>query len=240
MSERVLRADGLVKTYPSGGRKIEVLRGLDLDVAAGEAVAVVGESGVGKSTLLHVLGGLDRPDAGRVVFRERDVYAGGADSLAAHRNRHVGFVFQFHHLLPEFTAVENVAMPFRIGRRLGAAGDRPRRLLERLGLGERLEHYPSQLSGGEQQRVAMARAVANRPDVVLADEPTGNLDPHTGERVFGMLRELQAAEGFAVVLATHSARLAQGCERILRLEDGVLRPMEPAEVRAYFDGTTRA
>jgi len=233
MSDAVLTARAVDKAYVNGPRRLEVLTGLSIEVAAGEAVAVVGDSGVGKSTLLHVLGGLDRPDGGSVRFRDRDVYAGGADSLARFRNRHVGFVFQFHHLLPEFSALENVAMPFRVGRR-PVDSARVRRLLDRLGLGERVDHHPGQLSGGEQQRVAIARAVAAAPAVVLADEPTGNLDPGTGERVFQLLRSLQADEGFALILATHSARLARGCDRVLRLTGGALGPLDESAARDYF------
>ncbi len=236
MSEQVLEARGIFKAYRGGGRSVEVLRGLDLAVETGCAVAVVGDSGVGKSTLLHILGGLDRPDAGALRFRGADVFAGDARSLAVHRSRHVGFVFQMHHLLPEFTALENVTMPFRIARARGDFEDVARAILHRLGLGDRLHHRPSELSGGEQQRVAMARAVAPEPAVVLADEPTGNLDPATGASVFALLRELQAERGFALVVATHSERLARGCDRLLRLEEGRLRALDDAEARDYFDG----
>jgi lipoprotein-releasing system ATP-binding protein len=159
----------------------------------------------------------------------------GTRALAAFRNRSVGFVFQFHHLLPEFTARENVEMPFRVGRRAAEAGDRARHLLTRLGLGDRLDHLPGQLSGGEQQRVAIARSLVSEPAVVLADEPTGNLDPRTGREVFGVLRELQDELGFTLVLATHSGRLARGCDRILRLEGGRLRALGDRETREYFD-----
>jgi lipoprotein-releasing system ATP-binding protein len=234
MSEPLLRAEGLCKAYRSGPRTIEVLRGLDLEVDEGEAVAIVGDSGVGKSTLLHLLGGLDRPDDGRLTFRGAEVFAGDGDQLAEYRNRNVGLIFQFHHLLPEFTALENVEMPFRIGRR-GAARALARELLVRLGLEERLSHRPGALSGGEHQRVAVARALVTRPALVLADEPTGNLDPATGRRVFELLRELQQDRSFALVLASHSERLAQGCDRILRLEEGRLAPLGEAEARAYFN-----
>jgi len=236
MSEPLLSARGIHKSYRSGPRAVEVLRELDLDVAAGEAVAVVGDSGVGKSTLLHILGGLDRPDAGDVRFEGLDLFSGDARALADYRNRNVGFVFQFHHLLPEFTALENVEMPFRIGRRGAGKGDRALRILDRLGLRDRLDHRPSELSGGEQQRVAIARALAASPALVLADEPTGNLDPGTGRKVFALLRELQRERSFALVLASHSERLAAGCDRILRLENGRLRPLDEAGRREYFDG----
>jgi lipoprotein-releasing system ATP-binding protein len=236
MSETPLvRARGIAKAYDGAGRRVEVLRRLDLDLAETEAVAVVGASGVGKSTLLHVLGGLDPPDAGEFEFRGAPVYRGGANAIADHRNRNVGFVFQFHHLLPEFTALENVEMPFRVGRRDRGARARAEDLLARLGVAHRATHYPAQLSGGEQQRVAIARAVALAPALVLADEPTGNLDPRTGQRVFETLRDLQAAEGFTLVLATHSARLARGCDRVLRLDDGALRALAETEQREYFE-----
>jgi lipoprotein-releasing system ATP-binding protein len=211
------------------------LKDLDLEVLAGESVAVVGDSGVGKSTLLHILGGLDRPNAGNLLFRGRPIYDGGASDLASYRNRNIGFVFQFHHLLPEFTALENVEMPFRIGR-IGQPGrQRALEILQLLGLGQRLSHYPSALSGGEQQRVAIARAVAPGPSVVLADEPTGNLDPNTGSAVFRHIGELQSREGFSLILATHSGRLARGCDRILRLEEGSLRSLDEVETGEYFD-----
>jgi len=235
MSEPLLQVRALWKSFRSGTRTIEVLRGLDLEVPAGEAVAVVGDSGVGKSTLLQILGGLDRPDRGEVRFRGRDSYALSARELAEHRNREVGFIFQFHHLLPELTAIENVAMPFLIGRRREGVREEPRRILERLGLGERLTHHPGALSGGEQQRVAIARALAVRPSLVLADEPTGNLDPATGMEVFRLLRELQHERPFALVLASHSERLARGCDRLLRLADGRLREMQERETQEYFD-----
>ena len=237
MSDAALvQATGLYKTYVTAAGRIEVLRGLDLEIARGEALAVVGDSGVGKSTLLHLLGGLDRPDAGTVRFGEFDVFTADPRRLAAYRNASVGFVFQFHHLLPEFTALENVMMPWRIGRRDGDGEGRARELLERLGLGPRLTHRPAELSGGEQQRVAIARALAGGAGLVLADEPTGNLDPRTGARVFALLRELQNERYFSLVLATHSERLAGSCDRVLRLVDGRLRELQQAEARSFFDG----
>jgi len=239
MSERLLRADGLWKSYASGSRSLQVLRGLELEVEAGEAVAIVGDSGVGKSTLLHLLAGLDRPDRGSVRFRDEELFAGEPADLATYRNRSVGLVFQFHHLLPEFTALENVEMPFRIGRREREAWKPARSILERLGLGDRLHHHPAELYGGEQQRVAIARAVAPGPSLLLADEPTGNLDPGTGASVFSLLRELQRERGFALVLATHSERLARGCDRRLRLQDGRLQPLDAASMKEYFDGAVR-
>ena len=235
MNDALLRAEGLAKAYRSGPRPIEVLCGLDLAIAEGEAVAVVGVSGVGKSTLLHVLGGLDRPDAGRLHFHDQDVFARDVRELARYRNRHVGFIFQFHHLLPEFSALENVTLPFRIARHRDGFEDAARGLLERLGLADRLHHRPGELSGGEQQRVAIARALAMRPEIVLADEPTGNLDPATGGRVFLLLRELQQERAFSLVLATHSERLAASCDRVLRLVAGQLVPLDESQRRAYFE-----
>jgi len=236
MSEPVLAALGIVKRYRSGERILEVLRGLDIEVAAGEAVAIVGDSGVGKSTLLHILGGLDVPDAGSVAFLGRETVTPRGGDLAEYRNRHVGFIFQFHHLLPEFTALENVEMPFWIGRRPGRSSGPATEMLMRLGLADRLTHRPGSLSGGEQQRVAIARAVAPGPAMVLADEPTGNLDPGTGASVFGLLRDLQRERGFALVVATHSGRVAHGCDRMLRLTEGRLRPMADGEAARYFGG----
>lgn len=236
MSETILRAEGVSKSYGNGPGRIEVLDGLDLEVVRGEALAVIGDSGIGKSTLLHLLGGLDRPDEGRVLFGDFDVFGADTRSLATYRNRSVGFVFQAHHLLPEFTALENVAMPFRIGRRKNDFVREAREILERLGLADRLEHRPSELSGGEQQRVAIARALAAGPDLVLADEPTGNLDPGTGRKVFSLLRELQEERSFSLILASHNERLAASCDRILRLDEGRLRELEQSETRLFFDG----
>jgi len=238
MSEPILRAEGLWKSYGREPQRIEVLRGLGLEIARGETVAVVGDSGVGKSTLLHVLGGLDRPEAGRLQHRGRDVLGLDARARALFRNRVVGFVFQFHHLLPEFTALENVAMPLRVGRVPDPL--RPaREILVRLGLEARLAHRPSALSGGEQQRVAIARALVGGPEILLADEPTGNLDPASGRRVFEVLRELQVERSFSLVLATHNERLAGGCDRILRLEDGCLSVLEGRARAWFFEGSGR-
>lgn len=236
MNEPLLRASGVCKSFRSGSGRLDVLRGIDLQIVEGEAIAIVGDSGVGKSTLLHILGGLDRPDTGTVSFRGRDVHAGTVQQRAEYRNRHVGFVFQLHHLLPEFTALENVEMPFRIGRRTDDFRTQARRVLERMGLQNRLFHYPGTLSGGEQQRVAIARAIAMGPGLVLADEPTGNLDPATGLEVFRLLREMQDQWSFALVLATHNERLARGCDSLARLEDGQLHSLDERQTRAYFDG----
>jgi len=236
MSETVLGAFGLCKSYGREPQRIEVLRGLDLTIAAGETVAVVGDSGVGKSTLLHVLGGLDRPESGRLVHRGRDVLGLDGRARAEFRNRVVGFVFQFHHLLPEFTALENVAMPLRVGRSTTDVEAAAHEILGRLGLESRLTHRPAALSGGEQQRVAIARALIGRPEILLADEPTGNLDPASGRRVFALLRELQVERSFSLVLATHNERLASGCDRVLRLEDGRLGVLEGRARNWFFAG----
>ncbi|MQA31934.1 MAG: ATP-binding cassette domain-containing protein [Luteitalea sp.] len=220
-----LEARGIVKTYRVGATPLTVLRDLELEVASGEMVAIVGASGVGKSTLLHVLGGLDRADAGSVSVAATNLTGLPDAAVVAFRNRHVGFVFQFHHLLPEFTALENVEMPMRIAR-IGPAESRPRatELLERVGLAERLGHRPGMLSGGEQQRVAVARALVMRPSMLLADEPTGNLDEHTAESLHALLAEMHRADGLTSVIATHNPRLAAACDRILRLEEGRLVP----------------
>ena len=225
MSEPYLAVRGLHKSYPVAGQRLHVLRALDIEVARGEMVAIVGASGVGKSTLLHVLGGLDCPDQGDVRLGDADLAHISDDALVAFRNRHVGFVFQFHHLLPEFSALENVEMPLRIAR-MAAAEARPRAeaLLTRVGLAERLGHRPGMLSGGEQQRVAVARALVQHPAVLLADEPTGDLDEATADALHGLLREMHAEFGLTAIIATHNPRLAQQCDRILRLEGGRLTP----------------
>jgi lipoprotein-releasing system ATP-binding protein len=187
-------------------------------------VAIVGASGVGKSTLLHVLGGLDAVDGGSVRIGDADLAAMTPDALTAFRNRHVGFVFQFHHLLPEFTALENAGMPMRIARRPPRERDeRARGLLERVGLRERLAHKPGMMSGGEQQRVAIARALAMEPSLLLADEPTGDLDEKTAQTLHDLLREMHRERGLTSIIATHNPRLAAACDRVLRLEDGQLR-----------------
>jgi lipoprotein-releasing system ATP-binding protein len=220
----VLEARGLTRTYRGGdGGTIEVLRGVDLTVAAAEFVAIVGASGAGKSTLLHLLGALDRPTAG-VVRLEGVSYEGlPVGQLAGLRNRRIGFVFQFHHLLRDFTALENVMMPLLIaGEPETEAAGRAEDLLRSLGLGDRLSHLPAQLSGGEQQRAAVARALALRPAVILADEPSGNLDPLNADRLHEVLGSLRDGFGTALVVATHNRSLAQRADRILRLETGVL------------------
>jgi len=220
-----VRAAGLTKTYQDGVRRVEVLRGVDLAVEPGEMVAIVGPSGSGKSTLLHLLGTLDRPDAGTVEIGGRSLAGLSGTALAAFRNRQIGFVFQFHQLLPDFTALENVMVPGRIaGIEPRQVGEGARRLLSEVGLAERLDHFPNQLSGGERQRVALCRALALEPPLLLADEPTGNLDPESGDQVFRLLLELQARHGTTGVLVTHNPEIAARCTRTLRLEGGVLHP----------------
>jgi len=225
MSEGVaLEAVNLDRHFDDGQRKISVLHDLSLRVDKGQSVAVVGESGVGKSTLLHLLGALDRPDAGNVFLEGRDLYALPPAELARTRNRCIGFVFQFHYLLGDFDAEENVMMPLLLaGVGRAQARSRARDVLVRVGLAERLSHRPGQLSGGEQQRVAVARAVVGKPTIILADEPTGNLDPSTAAEVQSMLLELQREAGCSMVVATHSYALAAAMDRCMRLAGGVLR-----------------
>ena len=217
-------ARGIVKSYPVGATSLTILRGLDLEVRSGEMVAIIGASGVGKSTLLHVLGGLDHPDSGGVTIADVNLTSLPDPERVAFRNRRVGFVFQFHHLLPEFSALENAEMPMRIGRiPLAEARPRAEELLRRVGLGERLTHRPGMLSGGEQQRVAVARALVMKPDVLFADEPTGNLDEQTADTLHELLREMHTAYGLTSIIATHNPRLADACDRVLRLESGRLQ-----------------
>ncbi len=224
MSE-LARVRGMSKTYRSGGKALSVLRGLDLDLTRGEMVAIVGESGVGKSTLLHILGALDRPDEGTYQFEGREVFEGSSEDLARFRNRDIGFVFQAHNLLPEFSAVENILIPGLIGRRAPAEAQvQAMELLSELGVVQRADHLPAQLSGGEQQRVAIARALMTARSLLLADEPTGNLDPGSALRVFELMRQVQRCRSLTVVIATHNERLASSCDRTLKLGGGVLLP----------------
>lgn len=220
----LLSVTELRKGYPTGrGDYLPVLKSVTFEVSAGEVVAIVGESGTGKSTLLHLIGTLDRPDGGRILIGGQDIWAQDDARLAAFRNASIGFVFQFHHLLPEFTAAENVAMPALIGgMAMAPARTRALGLLDQLGLSERAEHRPAELSGGEQQRVAVARALVNRPGLVLADEPTGNLDTRTADALHHEILRLSRAFGQTFLLVTHNPALAALCDRILRLEGGVV------------------
>jgi lipoprotein-releasing system ATP-binding protein len=222
MSELLIHAAGLSKSY-NDGRRIDVLVDLDLEVTAGEAVAIVGQSGVGKSTLLHILGTLDQPTGGKVLFDGVDVFGLSEREQATLRNREIAFIFQFHHLLPDFSALENVMMPALIrGASVAEAAPRARAVLERVGLGERLTHKPGELSGGEQQRVAVARAVAQSPRVILADEPTGNLDPITGAEVHALLMDLNRDQRITLIVVTHNEELSSLVDRTLRLQNGAL------------------
>jgi lipoprotein-releasing system ATP-binding protein len=216
-----IQVRGLVKTFQTNGNQVEVLTGVDLDIFRGETLAVVGASGVGKSTLLHILGTLERPSAGQLLWNGTEVFSLDDKLLAAFRNRKIGFVFQFHHLLPEFNALENVMMPALIAREpKRTAQERAEAILVRVGLKERLQHRVSTLSGGEQQRVAVARALVLEPEALLADEPTGNLDPKSGARVQELILELNRERGLTSVIVTHNLELARTLDRQITLRDG--------------------
>ncbi|MGA9778761.1 MAG: ABC transporter ATP-binding protein [Limisphaerales bacterium] len=223
MNEPLLSARALTKSYAIGRRTLEVLRGVNLQVARGEFLALRGASGAGKSTLLHLIGGLDSPNAGEIHFAGQNVAAFSERELTDFRNRRVGFVFQAYHLLPELDALENVCLPARVARVPAArAASRGRELLARVGLGDRLEHKPFELSGGEQQRVAIARALINEPELVLADEPTGNLDSRTGGEIIELLKKLHAEKQTTLVIATHDAKVAAHARRVFELADGCI------------------
>ena len=216
-----LRLSGVAKSFRQGDRRLDVLQGVDFAIGPGEIVALVGPSGAGKSTLLHIAGLLEQPDAGEVRLDGADCAALPDGRRTELRCRTLGFVYQYHHLLPEFSALENVVIPQMVaGQRRGAAREAARDLLSAVGLGERADHRPGQLSGGEQQRVAIARALANGPSVLLADEPTGNLDPHTADDVFAVLMTRVREGGLAALVATHNLELSRRMDRVLRLEDG--------------------
>jgi lipoprotein-releasing system ATP-binding protein len=223
MSEPVLSLRGVVRTYPSGDRTLEVLRGIDLDVMPGEVVGLIGPSGSGKSSLLHAAGLLERPTQGRVIIQGRDCTVLGDNARTRIRLGSIGFVYQFHHLLPEFSALDNVVLPQLIaGRREKDAKAKAEVLLTQLGLGDRMDHQPAHLSGGERQRVAMARALANNPRLILADEPTGNLDPATSGQVFQGLLDLARSTGVAALVATHNLELTRYMDRVFALREGLL------------------
>jgi ABC-type lipoprotein export system ATPase subunit len=227
MSEPLLRARALTKTYTMGKRSLEVLRGVDLDVARGEFLALRGASGAGKSTLLHLIGGLDLPNAGEILFAGRNLVTFSERKLTEFRNRRVGFIFQAYHLLPELDALENVCLPARMARISSTqAAARGRELLTRVGLQDRLDHKPSELSGGEQQRVAIARALINEPELILADEPTGNLDSKTGGEIIELLKSLCAEKQTTLIIATHDANVAARAARVIELVDGRIVALE--------------
>jgi ABC-type lipoprotein export system ATPase subunit len=221
MSEQLLRARALTKTYTMGKRSLEVLRGVDLDVTRGEFLALRGASGAGKSTLLHLIGGLDLPNAGEILFDGQNLVTFSERKLTEFRNRRVGFIFQAYHLLPELTALENVCLPARMARIASATVEvRGRELLARVGLKDRLDHKPSELSGGEQQRVAIARALINEPELILADEPTGNLDSKTGGEIIELLKSLRVEKNTTLVIATHDVKVAANAGCVIELVDG--------------------
>jgi len=222
----------LTKSYGEGRSAVHALRGVSVEIPEGEIVVMLGASGSGKSTLLNILGGLDRPTSGEARFRDIDLGSLPDEGLTRFRRDHIGFVFQFYNLMPSLTARENVELVTEIADNPMS----PEEALGLVGLTERVDHFPSQLSGGEQQRVAIARALALDPALIFADEPTGNLDPGTGMEVFALLKELQRERSFALVLATHSERLARGCDRVLRLEGGRLQSLGERETREYFRG----
>jgi lipoprotein-releasing system ATP-binding protein len=221
---KILTTNQLCKTYMTGPQEVEVLKGIDFEVSAGEIVVVMGPSGVGKSTLLHLVGGLDRPTSGEILIDGDDVFSLKDRELAVFRNNAIGFVFQFHHLLPEFSALENVMIPGMMhGREVALVTERAKSILDEIGLGHRLNHKPSELSGGEQQRVAVARALVNRPRLVLADEPTGNLDKQNSEALYELILELNRKHSQTFIIVTHNDLMAKHAQRVIELEDGKIR-----------------
>jgi lipoprotein-releasing system ATP-binding protein len=228
MTQPILEARNVHKSFKQGPVTLEVLQGVNIAVATGERIAIVGASGSGKTTLLQILGGLDRPTSGHVLVDGKDIHEQSEQERGNLRNRALGFVYQFHHLLPEFTALENVAMPLLVRRmRVADARERARRLLDRVGLGQRLDHRPDQLSGGERQRAAVARALVTDPKIVLADEPTGNLDGNNAESVFALMLELNRELRTSLIVVTHDLRLANRMERMFAIEGGILTESHP-------------
>ena len=224
MSEYLLEAHALHKVYRNGEAELHVLKGIDLTIEKGRIISIVGPSGAGKSTLLHLLGGLDVPTSGEVILKGMDLYKLDDEKRAKVRNEMLGFVFQFYHLLPEFTALENVVLPVLIkGMPKKGASDYAKKLLQDVGLGERLNHKPSELSGGEHQRVAIARALVNEPEIVFCDEPTGNLDSKTGSEIQELLWRINREKGETLIIVTHDEKIARYADRIIHIEDGVLR-----------------
>jgi lipoprotein-releasing system ATP-binding protein len=219
----MIKVTDLHKSFSMGSHELPVIKGIDLEIQRGELIAIVGASGAGKSTLLHIIGTLDRPTSGTVTFDGQDLFQLSDTQQAEFRNRRVGFVFQFHHLLPEFTALENACMPALVQRRDQSTVEaEARALLAEVGLSERVHHKPGELSGGEQQRVAMARALMQKPDVILADEPTGNLDTHTGDSLFALMRELNRSRRTTFIIVTHNDKLSAQCDRIVHMQDGMI------------------
>lgn len=219
----MIKVTDLHKSFSMGPYELPVLKGINLEIRRGELIAIVGASGAGKSTLLHIIGTLDKPTSGTVTFDGQDLFQMTEPQQAEFRNRRIGFVFQFHHLLPEFTALENACMPALVQRRDPAIVESDATaLLTEVGLGQRLHHKPGELSGGEQQRVAMARALMQKPDVVLADEPTGNLDTHTGDGLFGLMRDLNKSRGTTFIIVTHNDKLSAQSDRIVHMQDGMI------------------
>lgn len=225
INDQLLSGNNIWKEYSSGEQEsLVVLKGVHLTISRGEVVVIVGPSGAGKSTLLHILGGLDRPTKGEVWFNGKNIFLYNEDELAHHRNKSIGFVFQFHHLLPEFTAVENVAMPAMLsGESLSSSRKKAEALLQEVGLGDRLNHKPNELSGGEQQRVAVARALVNDPLLVLADEPSGNLDEETGKKLHELLINIAQKRAVTFIIATHNPDLANRAERTIRIVNGIIQ-----------------
>lgn len=219
----MIKITDLHKHFQMGAYELPVLKGINLQIERGELIAIVGASGAGKSTLLHIIGTLDKPSSGTVTFDGQDLFQLTETEQANFRNKCIGFVFQFHHLLPEFSALENASMPALVqGRDQATVESDARTLLNEVGLGSRLHHKPGELSGGEQQRVAMARALMQQPPLVLADEPTGNLDTHTGDALFGLIRELNRSRGITFIIVTHNDKLSAQSDRIIRIQDGVI------------------